>query len=121
MTIKALVAVGLACAVAGGTLAAGASGAPAAKTYSVKLSGITFGGKKNLTMKAKVGDTIRFVWAGGGHNVESSKLPSGVTRTESKVVSSRPPLLVKLAKKGVYKYHCDPHESLGMTATITVT
>src|SRR4051812_40651801 len=113
MKIQALVAAGLACAVAGGTLAAGASGAPAAKTTTVKLSGITFGGKKNFKLAAKVGDTIRFVWAGGSHSVESNGVPSGIKRTETKVVSTHAPLLVKLSKKGVYKYYCEPHKSLG--------
>ena len=69
----------------------------------------------------KTGDSLRFVWAGGAHNVLYSKAPTGFKRVSAaKVTASRPPLTVKLTKLGGYGFYCAPHRALGMTATVTV-
>jgi len=120
MKIRRLVAASAACAVAASGLAVNAIAAPAAKTYTVNLAGITFGGKKNLKMNLKGGDSVKFVWAGGPHNVVSKKQPSGVKKVTTTVTEKRAPLTVKYTKAGTYYYICQPHQALGMTATFTV-
>src|SRR3954453_21343143 len=120
MKIRRLGAAGAACAVAVSGLATAAYAAPAAKTYTVKLSGITFGGKKNFKQTLKGGDSVKFVWAGGFHNIQTTKVPSGVKKTATPVVEKHAPVTVKFAKKGTYAYFCTPHKALGMTATFTV-
>jgi plastocyanin len=115
-----LAALGLAAApLAPGALAQG--GRSAATTHVIKLSGFTFGGKKGYKLTVKTGDSLRFVWASGSHNVLYSKAPTGFKRVSApKVTASRPPLILKLAKRGVYGFYCAPHRALGMTATVTV-
>jgi plastocyanin len=92
-----------------------------ATTHVIKLSGFTFGGKKGFKLTVKTGDSLRFVWAGGSHNVLYSKAPAGFKRVSApKVTASRSPLTVKLTKAGTYGFYCAPHRALGMTATVTV-
>ena len=60
-----------------------ASAKSAGKTITVNLAGITFNGKANSTAKAKVGDSLKFVWKNGVHNVVSSAVPSGAKKVNS--------------------------------------
>ena len=57
------------------------TGRTAATTHVVKLSGFTFGGKKGYKLTMKAGDSLRFVWAGGSHNLLYSKAPTGFKRS----------------------------------------
>jgi plastocyanin len=92
-----------------------ASAASAGKTVTVTLAGVTFNGKANNTAKAKVGDTLKFVWKNGSHNVLSSAVPKGAKKVNSGAVTDKhAPLLVSLAKKGTYAFYCQPHAALGM-------
>src|SRR3954467_6063694 len=120
MKIRRLVAASAACAVAISGVATAAYAAPAAKTYTVKLSGVTFGGKKNFKQSLKVGDSVKFVWAGGFHNVMTTKVPTGIKKTSTPVTDKHAPVTVKFSKAGTYSYFCTPHKALGMTATFTV-
>jgi len=100
-------------------LAVPAAAAP--KVTTVKLNGITFLGKPSAKLTARVGDTLRFVWAGGAHDVRISKSPAGFKRVQATtVVAKRAPLPVKLTKKGTYAFFCTPHRIVGMTLTVTV-
>jgi pseudoazurin len=63
--------------------------------------------------KLKAGDTVRFVPANPGHNVESilDMLPPGVTATKGAMSQE---VVVKFAKPGVYGFKCAPHWGFGM-------
>jgi plastocyanin len=102
-------------AVAGPALAGQSEQATKSKTYTVKLQGIVFSPK---TLKAKVGDKVKFVWVSGVHNVVSEgKAPA---RVNSGAPVAKDNLTITL-KKGTYKLVCIPHKSVGMRMTITVT
>jgi plastocyanin len=95
---------------------AGVAGASAKKTITVTLSGVYFNGKANSSTKAKVGDSLKFVWKDGVHNVVSTgAVPAGAKKTNSGAPKAgHAPLTVKLTKKGTYSFECVPHAALGM-------
>ncbi|MCZ4094229.1 pseudoazurin [Sinorhizobium psoraleae] len=70
-------------------------------------------------VKAAPGDTIRFVPADKGHNVESIKgmLPDGVDKFKSKVNEE---YVMTVTVPGLYGIKCSPHFSMGMVALIQV-
>ncbi|ODR88599.1 pseudoazurin [Sinorhizobium alkalisoli] len=70
-------------------------------------------------VKAAPGDTIRFVPADKGHNVESIKgmLPDGVDKFKSKVNEE---YVMIVTVPGLYGVKCSPHFSMGMVALIQV-
>ncbi|MEM7307639.1 MAG: plastocyanin/azurin family copper-binding protein [Planctomycetota bacterium] len=83
----------------------------------------------NLTID--VGDTVRWVWVGGLHNVESgvggipdgifsSGGPTPVVGTEFSVTFDQAFLDANPVLGNVYDYYCVIHVSLGQVGTITV-
>lgn len=68
---------------------------------------------------AAPGDTIRFVPADKGHNVETIKgmLPDGATPIKSKFNEE---VTVTFDKEGIYGLKCTPHYAMGMVALVTV-
>ena len=83
------------------------------KRHVVKLRALSFSTKK---LAARPGDTVRFVWVEGTHNVVSTKGPA-------KVNSGKPTANDRLKitlKKGNYRLICQPHESVGMILNIRV-
>ena len=68
---------------------------------------------------AAPGDTIRFVPADKGHNVETIKgmLPDGATPVKSKFNEE---VLVTFDQEGVYGLKCTPHYAMGMVALVAV-
>ena len=84
-----------------------------AKRHVVKLRALSFSTK---TLAAKPGETVRFVWVEGVHNVVSTKGPA-------KVNSGKPTANDRLKitlKKGNYRLICQPHVSVGMILNIRV-
>lgn len=72
-----------------------------------------------------VGDTVRWVWRSGGHNVVPDGRPSGESwsGTPGGAGETYPggyaySHTVKTA--GAYEYYCAPHRSIGMTGSFTV-
>ncbi len=99
-----------------------------AETYEVTLQGISFWceGMQNMDIELAIepGDTIRWLWVDGFHNVVSGFPESGNT---GELFFSGPPTAVPgttfeftFNEPGVYGYHCHPHEELGMISSITV-
>ncbi len=99
-----------------------------AETYEVTLEGISFWyeGMQNMDIELAIdpGDTIRWLWVEGFHNVVSGFPESGNT---GEFFFSGPPTGVPgttfeftFNEPGVYGYHCHPHEELGMISSITV-
>ena len=97
-------------------------------TYEVTLEGISFGydGQENMDIDLTIlpGDTVRWLWVEGFHNVVSgfpddpdpgelffSGPPTGVPGTTFEFTFLDP---------GIYSYHCHPHETFGMISFVTV-
>lgn len=70
-------------------------------------------------VKVNPGDTVKFVAADKGHNVESieTMLPEGGKTFTGKVNEE---LTVTLDKPGVYGFKCKPHYGMGMVGMIVV-
>jgi pseudoazurin len=70
-------------------------------------------------VKIEPGDTVRFVAASKGHNVESIKgmLPADVAPFAGKLNQD---FAMKFDKPGVYGVKCPPHYGMGMVALIVV-
>lgn len=70
-------------------------------------------------VKAKPGDTIRFISVDKGHNSESLEgmMPEGAEPWKSKISKD---FDVTLETPGVYGYRCTPHVTLGMVGLIVV-
>src|SRR6266536_585666 len=70
-------------------------------------------------IKAAPGDTVKFLVADKGHNVESipGMLPDGATPFTSKMNEE---VAVTFDKPGVYGVRCKPHYGLGMVALVVV-
>lgn len=98
------------------------------ETFEVTLEGLSFwyAGMANMEIDLAIdpGDTIRWSWVEGFHNVVSgfpedpdtgelffSGEPTGEAGTIFEFTFIEP---------GVYGYHCHPHEGVGMVSSITV-
>ncbi|MGN6097273.1 MAG: pseudoazurin [Bosea sp. (in: a-proteobacteria)] len=70
-------------------------------------------------VKIAPGDTVRFVPADKGHNVESiaAMLPEGAPAVAGKISEE---VAVTFDKPGVYGYKCKPHYGMGMVAMVVV-
>lgn len=70
-------------------------------------------------VKVNPGDTVKFVAADKGHNVESieAMLPEGGKAFTGKVNEE---VTVTLDKPGVYGFRCKPHYGMGMVGMIVV-
>jgi plastocyanin len=118
--IGGVMAAGIAAGAIG--LAAPAQSASNAKTIPLAVKNFKFGAKTNNVIKAKVGDSLKFTWVQGQHNVVSTTKPSGAAKTNSgSPKTGRAPFTVKLTKKGKYIFICQPHVALGMKVTVTVS
>src|SRR3954468_385613 len=87
--------------------------AAAAAAVEVKVNGHDFD-PPEVTIKA--GDTVRWVWVAGRHNVVSGasctadgKFTSGSTEDVPTTFEH------KFTEAGAFPYFCDPHCSIGMT------
>jgi len=73
-----------------------------------------------------VGETVRWVWRSGGHNVKPDSIPgdsdwSGSEGGEFNTFSADHEHTHTFETPGTYEYVCKPHESSGMTGSFTVT
>jgi plastocyanin len=93
----------------------------AANPTPVSLAGVLFNNKKNDAITIKLGDSLRFTWKNGFHNVLTSKAPAGANKVNSGApAASHKPITFKPTKKGKYVFYCVPHKALGMVITLTV-
>lgn len=70
-------------------------------------------------VKIAPGDTVKFVAADKGHNVETveTMLPEGATAFVGKINEE---VVVTFDKPGVYGYKCKPHYGMGMVGMVVV-
>ncbi len=72
-----------------------------------------------------VGETVRWVWRAGGHNVKVESTPAGsdwggTPGGESDTFGEGHTYSYTFDVAGQYEYYCAPHRSLGMTGQFTV-
>jgi plastocyanin len=72
------------------------------------------------------GETVRWTWVAGGHNVRASSTPSdsdwkGTPDGDGTTYDEGHTYEYTFEVPGEYEYVCIPHENLGMTGSFTVT
>lgn len=87
----------------------------AIRNVSVGVGGNNF---SPANIAANVGDTIRWTWVGGTHDVTSNSVPGGASSFASPIQSSGTFTYV-VTVVGNYSYECTLH--FGMNGTISVT
>jgi plastocyanin len=78
------------------------------------------------TFEIAVGDTVRWEWAAGGHNVRPDSVPEGSDWTGTAgdagdTYGSGHVHTFTFETAGQYSYYCAPHRSVGMDGSFTVT
>lgn len=70
-------------------------------------------------VRAKVGDTIKFVNADRGHNsqIDEDMMPEGGTEWKGRINEE---IEVTIDVEGAYGYYCQPHRATGMVGLILV-
>ena len=93
--------------------------APAGNTVTVGGTGFVF---SPATLKVKVGDTVTWQWAAGGHSVTSGDSAACTADAvfDSKVQASGFTFTQKFTKAGTVNYFCAPHCAAGMKGSIVV-
>src|SRR5262249_42603846 len=73
------------------------------------------------SVKVKVGQTVRWTWAGGTHNVVSGP---DCNKEDGNFKSGAPQgggtFDKKFEKAGTFPYHCEPHCAMGMKGEVVV-
>jgi len=93
----------------------------AAQVVSVAADGFTF---SPSSFEIRAGDTVRWEWEAGGHNVKADTTPEGSDWSgtpDSDLYSSGHTYSYTFDVPGEYSYYCQPHRSSGMTGSFTVT
>lgn len=99
-----------------------------ADVFEVTLEGLwySYDGQQNMDIDLTIntGDTVRWLWVEGFHNVVSGFPEDG---NPGEIFSSGPPvddpgLIFEFTflESGVFGYHCHPHEEFGMISYVTV-
>jgi plastocyanin len=71
-------------------------------------------------VKVKVGDTVRWTWAGGSHNVVSGPDCSPDGNFKSGAPTSGGTFDKKFETAGTFPYFCEPHCAMGMKGEVVV-
>ncbi|MFB6118810.1 plastocyanin/azurin family copper-binding protein [Halosegnis sp.] len=74
------------------------------------------------TFTISTGDTVRWEWDSAGHNVSPEQTPSGAdwSGKDDDTYDAGTTYAYTFDVAGEYKYHCDPHQSIGMVGSFTV-
>lgn len=96
-----------------------------AHVVTVGSGGLSF---SPSTLTINVGETVRWVWAGSGHNVVSGTAaadnkfcsPNDTSCATAPTSASGTTYSHTFTTAGAYPYFCAPHRLAGMTGTITV-
>jgi plastocyanin len=94
-----------------------------AQTVAVGEDGFTF---TPATFEIAAGETVRWEWAAGGHNVVANNTPSGADWSgtpgaPNRTFSSGHTYTHEFTVAGEYSYYCAPHRSLDMKGSFSVT
>ena len=94
--------------------------------YDVELDGIQFiyngVSSTRIDLTIQLGDTVRWTWLSGFHNVRSGDHGSGGSIFSSGEATDTVGTTFEYTFNdlGVFPYHCGPHEVVGMVSSITV-
>jgi plastocyanin len=91
-----------------------------AMKHTINQSGLTFAPN---TLTIVQGDTVEWVWAAGSHTVTNgngASDPNAGTLFDESLNSANQIVEYVFSAAGTYPYFCRPHETFGMTGTITV-
>ncbi len=72
------------------------------------------------TVRIKVGQTVRWTWAGGTHNVVSGENCTPDDNFRSGAPMAGGTFEKKFETPGTFPYYCEPHCSMGMTGEVVV-
>lgn len=77
------------------------------------------------TAEIQVGESVRWIWRGDGHNVTPGTIPDGATWDGSEgspgeTHDAGHEYVHAFETAGTYEYYCDPHRSLDMTGAVEV-
>ncbi|MEF8842079.1 MAG: plastocyanin/azurin family copper-binding protein [Haloarculaceae archaeon] len=74
------------------------------------------------TFEVAAGDTVRWEWASAGHNVSPGSQPveADWPGDDESTYGAGRTYAYTFGVSGRYEYHCDPHQSVGMTGSFTV-
>lgn len=75
------------------------------------------------TFEVPAGTTVRWEWAGSGHNIVVSSKPDGSDwkGDDAELYNEGHVHEFTFTTPGTYEYYCNPHQSFGMVASFTVT
>jgi len=96
---------------------------PAGETQvvSVGADGLRFSPD---SFEIQPGDTVRWEWESDNHNVKPSEVPDGSDWSgtpDSEIFDSGHTYSYTFETPGEYSYYCNPHRSVGMAGSFTVT
>jgi len=92
-----------------------------AQAVAVAADGFNF---SPANFEVAAGDTVRWEWENGGHNVKADTVPDGSDwsgTAGSDLFSSGHTYSYTFETPGEYSYYCQPHRGSGMTGSFTVT
>ncbi len=89
-----------------------------AAVYTISVGEHEFTPAKGLTVR--VGDTVKWVWEGGAHNIMSDKIPAGAQGFGGKVNGRAPSMVYVASVPGNYDYQCKYYAVQGMVGSFTV-
>jgi len=100
-----------------------------AETYTVELDGPSFvyNGQSDMDIELEIllGDTVRWDWVTGFHNVISgfpTDLDAGTLFDSGDPTGDDTTIFeYTFTEEGTYTYFCEIHENIGMISTVTVT
>lgn len=87
------------------------------EVVNVKISSNQF---SPAQVKIKVGQTVRWTWAGGSHNVVSGTNCTEDGKFKSGAAQAGGTFDKKFETAGTFPYYCEPHCTMGMTGQVTV-
>ncbi|MBX0287860.1 plastocyanin/azurin family copper-binding protein [Haloarcula salinisoli] len=93
----------------------------AAQVVAVATDGFSF---SPASFEIAAGETVRWEWAAGGHNVKPDTTPEGSDwsgTAGSDLYSSGHTYSYTFEVAGEYSYYCQPHRGSGMTGSFIVT
>lgn len=112
--------IGFALALALGGLSCSSEDPTAAADDDVVAVEVTSDVFKPAQVTIKVGQTVRWTWAGGSHNVVSgtSCAPNGHFKSGAPQAGGT--FEHKFETAGTFPYYCEPHCAMGMTGEVVV-
>jgi plastocyanin len=85
-------------------------------THVISAGGTAF---SPVSVSAKVGDTVKFIWSSGTHTTTSTSVPTGAATWNAPLTSTNTSFIYIITVAGTYNFQCNFHASMGMTGSFT--